>query len=446
MLSKNILIFCYVTDRQTHRRTDNSGSPTPQGPTFSGIQYSNMISNLHKKTNKHKLALTILMPPRKKNAVVASTASAQFITIISITDILQHVVEFLLLKDLVSLDTSLVNKELRNRFLNSLSEGVISINHSHSYLSLRWILLRQVRLREITFVDVYDDEMENCLMDITESNYGLLESVVQIDARSLYRLNLLFWSSVFLCHFSNLTSLLFHAKNISLTHLKVLKPVFARLHFLRMYALTDSFDAKAIKLVAQSSLKLKELILTFEEPSALTDDGILELIKFRPDLEGLYLYTDASKTLLFSNVSAAALSNLSAISLKSIALDAFPNLTSELFESIFRKMQLVHLQLYDMDQLSDINFEHCTNLENITLDNLSVTDSTIKSISNLESLELLELEGCTHITDLGIEHLANGRCHNLSTLDLTRCTSVKGYPLKNFEVEIRTVKKLFCKE
>ncbi|KAJ4807511.1 F-box/LRR-repeat protein 3 [Rhynchospora pubera] len=182
-----------------------------------------------------------------------------------------------------------------------------------------------------------------------------------------------------------------------------------------------------LKSLANSCISLKELSLS--KCSGVTDEGISVIVAKHKDLMKL----DATCCRYITDLTLAAITS-SCASLVSLSMESCTKVTCEGFRLIGRhcpKLEELNLTDTDLDDEGLTSLSQCRNLTSLKIGIcLKITDEGLiqigRSCPHLQELDLYRSIG---ITDKGVSEIARG-CSNLETICMSYCTSISDESLK----------------
>ncbi|KAL3814660.1 hypothetical protein ACJIZ3_015928 [Penstemon smallii] len=219
------------------------------------------------------------------------------------------------------------------------------------------------------------------------------------------------------------------------THIRILRPEYISpllSKFLQISSLDLSdcpsiYDAVAATLLP-SLRRLKRLNLS--RCTGLRSAGLEMLARGCVFLESV----DVSYCCRFGDREAAALS--CAAGLREICLDKCLNVGDVGLGNIaVGCFKLERLSVKWCFGVTDVGIgllcAKCDQLKHLDISYLKVTSESVRSISTMENLEVLQMVGCGLVDDMGLHYLAN-TCPSLQVLDISRCNKLSSSALVSF--------------
>lgn len=258
-----------------------------------------------------------------------SQKNTNFFTFLPI-DIFRFILKYLNMKDIGNLDTSFLNYNLRNYFLESL-KGIEITNlneNSHNTEELNWIIIRGIIVKDIT-IETYDfDDNEENILKVIENNKLTLHSLHLNESR----IN----DDIFLylkqCPF--LTTLdLEYCKDITDQGLNMFLNSNQKLQFLNL-ADCDQLTFKTINKISQSCSQLRHLNLT---SLPVTDNHVKKIIKGCPLIETFVLSSTEITDESVVNILEAY------PDIQSLFIDECSNISTDMIVYVLRVVGLRHI-------------------------------------------------------------------------------------------------------
>lgn len=191
------------------------------------------------------------------------------------------------------------------------------------------------------------------------------------------------------------------------------------LTFISVACLESTMNDESLKVLSSNCHKLK--LINLNACSAITDAGVKHLADNCHQL----VYCCLSKC---PSITDQALISLGAgcQQLQNLGLAACHQLTDHGFQALTKNCKLLdNLDLEDCVLITDLTLyyltNNCSNLKRLALSHCdNITDEGIKYIGtsqrSSESIQYLELDNCTQLTDAAIDHLIS--CKQLKRLDI----------------------------
>ena len=323
-------------------------------------------------------------------------------------------VDWLVIEEVVVLDSALCNRSQLAMFLNRIDNDVIVFNTRGYWLEsdaeLKWLLSRKVRVRLIS----------------------LSAKVVTANTATLRRHFLRFAGKhLAIVHFDQTRS---QGKNLN----SILADVCVNCGNLTDLVANEAVVGESISSVLQNCTKLERMSL--QQCSGLQTDY------FNGFTCGKLINVDLSGVATVELLSALAIMcpNLTHLTLnESIGLTAigsaassFPNLVylaarkcslltdASITHFFARSKKLTEVYLSYCHRLTDASFqclaENCPMLEIVYMSQCIITDQSFRALSKCTHLKELWCVGCAQITDAGLLAIAD-RCVNLQSINLRMC-------------------------
>ncbi|GAA0141599.1 hypothetical protein LIER_35418 [Lithospermum erythrorhizon] len=224
---------------------------------------------------------------------------------------------------------------------------------------------------------------------------------------------------------------------VNRTHLKVLRPEFLP-GLLTKFTKIQSLDVSACAHFNNSTvsillsynmnwvLRLKSINLS--RSPGLTYIGLEMLVRECLVLENV----DVSYCVDFGDREAAALSFC--CRLKELKIDRCLGVSDVGLAKIAvgcKNLESVSLKwCFEITDLGiDLLCNKCLDLKNLDISYMKVTNEALRSIANVQRLELLAMVACRRVDDGGMHYIGNG-CPSLRVLDVSRCDKLSSFSLE----------------